>query len=265
VGDLAELTIPAGISDHLRNKVCEVIALQQRLDQYDETSPDFVSPLPWRAGWEMIQASRLRLRALEHEIDEEIASLYAMPKGNDNVDEPLDQLDVIDCARRWIAYALRVEMKDGEPLQLWPRSSNVLRRLRRALSLLAGDDEAGEIDSAAGGLETFLSRDFFAWHVALYRRRPILWVLSDRHAGFIIRHDCAAADALRPIARQLGASLPAHWDRNIDAGILPALAPLRDYLPSAPLRKALAELQPRNGPAAHRQRPSLPIQMTNDK
>ena len=89
-------------------------------------------------------------------------------------------------------------------------------KVERALELMVGEDEAPRVMEAAGGdphqvqasLRKYLEREFFRWHVRLYRKRPVYWLLQSprRLYGFYLFHERITRDTLFLLAgnRYLG-------------------------------------------------------------
>ncbi|MBC8108399.1 MAG: N-6 DNA methylase [Anaerolineae bacterium] len=101
VGDLRELPIPRGSGDALRADVLRAIELTRQLDQFDETSPDFVAPLQ---SPDVFLELHRELAKLEVCIDQTVAELYGVPF--EGSAQPRPQLDRADLARRWKSFEL---------------------------------------------------------------------------------------------------------------------------------------------------------------
>lgn len=79
------------------------------------------------------------------------------------------------------------------------------RKVRRALELMAGDEEAEQIIAIATGgkrLDDWLAREFFKQHAQQYHKRPIYWLLQSPHKSYslIAFHERLTADSLPLIA-----------------------------------------------------------------
>ncbi|CAN5338916.1 hypothetical protein BH10PSE14_BH10PSE14_38020 [soil metagenome] len=198
VGDLRELPIPRGSSDALRADVLRAIELTRQIDQFDETSPDFVAPLPLHAAEEIFGELHRERQTLEKRIDQTVAELYGLPF--ERTGDACSRLDQADLTYRRQSFELS---KIDGPVQL------------KSMAI-----------------------DFDAWHVRLYKRRPRIWIFGDGKTKFFaVRHEQATRDVVRWIARQLGESIPANWDRFMDDGIAANLAPLAPILLNRQLKK----------------------------
>jgi hypothetical protein len=293
VGDLAELPMPSSLPDSLCERVRCAIDLQQGIDRFDETSPDFVAPIPWAQAEEHWRAASRELRRLELEIDHQVAELYGLPVSaqGPTADEALDRAEL---ARQWVSFAIGVELgrwgdpaavppaerttveftwqrhpaaaihrggrpqpllncpslgtslgsRPGEPkypanaVRLRPADLHWIGGLKDRLAAWVGVVGVGEISAAVGGLDDFVTRRFFPWHVQRFRRRPVYWMLGDSTIGHLLRHDQAHPELVRYVLAQCGASIPAGWDRHIDDGII-NLAPLANWVVEPTLRREL--------------------------
>jgi hypothetical protein len=235
VGDLGELPLPPAISrsGSLRDDVARAVELMRCVDAWDETSPAFVAPLPWRDAEERLHSLRRELRAVERRIELEVAELYGM-----SVEQCHDsglRFDRAELARRWVSHALRglVRERRGRPIRIIPLEPRLLRELGERL------DCTEAIDAAVEGIGKFLMSGFVAWHGKLYRRRPVIWALGSKHRAHVISHDFATRDAIASVLPE--GALPVAWRREVDDGIAVDLAPLADHLLDPALRKALRD------------------------
>ena len=189
VGDLAELPVPREGSDELRTAVRRAIDLTRQLDQYDETTTDFVlrrcpGSTPRRGV-----TLHWQLQGSERDIERIVSELYGVRVA------PRPAVAAVrfsreDLARRWVSYAV------GVYFGRWPVGAGCPRpageggvtpplQITTAAveTVLAVSDRhtgaADAIDDAVGGLDRFLTRYFFAWHVTLYQRRPIYWAFGE--------------------------------------------------------------------------------------
>ena len=247
VGDLAELPIPQPIPAELASLATTAIALQQQLDVFDETTADFISPMPWIDATERGSAMAAELAGIERKIDACVCALYGL--GVPARDEtPAAVVDLTDLARRWISFAigrLLGRWNAGDPgrvLQILPADPRLMAEIRTILDQFAGPGAVDDIAGQVKRIERFLAVDFFPWHVRLYRRRPPIWALAGPGALSLLAHDSAGRDTLVPIVRRLGQSMPAGWSRKIDDGIGPGLAPLRAMVPDLSLRRVLDQI-----------------------
>jgi hypothetical protein len=277
VGDLSELPVPSALPDSLAELARSAICLQQGLDRFDETSPDFVAPLAWADAEEIWRTTARELGRLEREIDEQVAGLYGLPvcPVEPVAGPPFDRAEL---ARQWVSYAIGVEMgRWGDPagtvdtgmrlpsdamdertrlpmmgisdrtlaphsmVRLRPADPRWIDRLRDRLAAWVGSAGLSEITAAAGRLDEFVARGFFPWHVRRFRRRPVYWVLGGPTTAHLVRHDLASADMVRHALAQCNAALPAGWARHIDDGIV-NLAPLAGWVPEPALRRELTHI-----------------------
>ncbi|HTL28802.1 MAG TPA: N-6 DNA methylase, partial [Tepidisphaeraceae bacterium] len=104
VGDLRLLPIPREPDERLRHHVSRAIELQKRLDQFDETTPDFVAPMPWESAAELHRSMYESLRRTETEIDTIVAQHYGMSSQYEGM---IPAFEPVDLARRWVSVAVR--------------------------------------------------------------------------------------------------------------------------------------------------------------
>jgi hypothetical protein len=175
VGDLAQLPIPESTCEELRLNVSRAVELQRQLDTFDETTPDFLRPMPL-GGCDL----HLELYELERTIDRQVAGLYGCD--NPPTDRPPPSLPgEAELACRWIGFAV------GNLLGRWSDAPQlpfldladvgpVESELRRHLPLA----DVARISSAAGGLGRFLKRHFLPWHEKLYAGCPVYCLIDGR-------------------------------------------------------------------------------------
>jgi hypothetical protein len=233
VGDLRLLPIPREPDERLRHHVSRAIELQKRLDQFDETTPDFVAPMPWESAAELHRSMYESLRRTETEIDTIVAQHYGMSSQYEGM---IPAFEPVDLARRWVSVAVRrlltrVQVAD-------PACEQTIAEVREILVEHAGPAAAKAIERACGGLR-FPASGFIAWHNRLYRRRPIIWSFGDDERSFWIHHERASADVIGSIFARLGAKLPDKWNRMVDDGIQINLSPLHASVSDQFLRKHL--------------------------
>src|SRR5262249_11518750 len=80
------------------------VALRRGFESFDETSADFVRPVGWEDGREVIDGLASRLARAERAIDRIVAEAYGL-----QCDEPIMNEVVYDpapWARRWVSYAV---------------------------------------------------------------------------------------------------------------------------------------------------------------
>ncbi len=240
VGDLAQLPVPPARNDALRHRVARAIELRRTLDTFDETSLDFVAPTPWLAAEGVWRDITGELASLERQIDLLVARLYDLsgPEPDPRTDDPFDRVDL---ARRWTSFALRAS--SGESIwRLRPIDPRLLARVRDAIATLDGPSALEQIEQTLGGLDRFLERDFFAWHVSLYARRPVMWVLGDRQSDWLVANGTATRETVGYVLAELRSRTPRGWDRFVDDGVLVNLAPLRRWVRDRRLGVALEKV-----------------------
>jgi hypothetical protein len=246
VGDLGELPVPSAGGDSLAPLVSEAIELQRRLDAFDETSTDFVQPAE---DIDSLQVLRRRLIQIEHQINDVVAEMYgvaatATATATANAPAPIEP-DGVDLARRRVSYAIgrAVGRWGGEALseivQLAPASRRLTERVRAEMAVLGGGDLVDEAEQQLNGLRRFIERDFYAWHVVLYGRRPVYWAFGDEDRALMLPQHCADVANVGTIFRRLRATLPAGWSRHVDDGVAVNLAPLGEWVADRALQKAL--------------------------
>jgi hypothetical protein len=245
VGDLAELPVPARVPEALGALATKAIALRQAQDTFDETTTDFLSPMPWANAEEISCDARRQMSDLEREIDAGVCDLYGMPPVGPDAEGDEVSFDRLDLARRWVSYAVGLLLGRwkaggaGRVLRLLPADADLLDELREEIARYAGEPAAVEIESQVGGLERFMAGAFFPWHVRLYRKRPPYWALGLKPEMVLIAHDWATRENVVPLLRRVGAEPPEGWERRVDDGIAVGLAPLRAFVPDPVLRRAL--------------------------
>ncbi len=222
VGDLAQLPIPNEGDERLRGCVQCAMAIQRRLDQFDETSRDFVSPMPWKSAELLHRSLHESLHQLEVEIDQIVSLWYGVKPDED---EGVVAFDRADLARRWISFAVRQVLRESIMAEV---NSAAINRIREILA-----EECDEIETQIGGLGEFLTRHFAAWHNQLYRRRPTILSLRAKGALHLVSHR-ATADVISRIV-----DVPGNWDRFIDDGIAVNFAPLHEFMADAQQRRYL--------------------------
>jgi hypothetical protein len=247
VGDLAQLPVPRHGSDEIRELVARAIELQHQLDTYDETSTDFVAPIPWEHAEQICRELHGQLAQIEQRIDRRVCELYELSSIEQPVPATLPVTDRSELARRWVSFALwRALGRWGgrrtivTPL-LDPAAPGIIDAIRASLVEAVGD-AAAQIESRVDGLPAFVGRGLFAWHVRLYNRRPILWKFSHGARSLLVAHDRADRAALRLLFAELHAKVPDRWDRCIDDGIAVNLAPLREWIDDASMSGFLEQI-----------------------
>jgi hypothetical protein len=248
VGDLAQLPVPRCGTDELRELVAEAIAIQRRLDTFDETAADFIAPMDWGRADELHQSLHDELGRIEQAIERLVQSLYGLdePANNSERSPPLDRRDL---ARRWVGFAAaRVLGRWGAARQLdvipiRPATRSALAAVRAELSSLTGASAARDIESAVQGTDRFLATQFFDWHLKRYHGRPVLWMLGTDARAALVLHDHATPERVDPLIHPARpAAMSPRWDRFIDDGILVNLSPLWEFVPHRPLQSALRKV-----------------------
>jgi hypothetical protein len=236
VGDLANLPIPRARDERLHVLAERAVSLQRKLDGFDETSPEFLSPAPWKG--ESLDGILSEIGCVEREIDQSVAKLYGLMQ--DERSRNCETAELCEQARRWISFVIGRVMgrwgcdREIDLLPLCPSPSTILQRLRAELIALTNAVAAREIEEAVGGIEAFLAAPFYAWHVKLYRHRPTYWALGDRGRQALFLHDFATPELLQPVIE-----VPRGWKRFVDDGIALNLSPLADLMPEATLARKL--------------------------
>lgn len=225
IGDLAQLPVPVTSDVQLKCDVEQLIALHRQLDQFDQTTTDFIEPMPWDAAEEMFRRIHRQIRAIGRRVDAGVADLYGMEVESNH--EACPALERMELACRWVEFALR----GMTHVRVFPPD-------RRAIAQLQDRIPAPVVD-LLGGLDEFLDRHFFPWHARVHHRRPVWWLLGTPRRRFLVRHEHADARLLRSL---LDEPLPRGWDRFIDDGIRVNLAPLHALVPDRPLARKLRQL-----------------------
>jgi hypothetical protein len=231
IGDLAQLPIPAVSDERLRELAQRSMQVQKRFDEFDETSPTFVSPMPWREAEAMHRAMSDELRSCESEIEWIVAKCYGMEP---EMPESRTAFDPVDLARRWVSFAVRMVLRERTWLRL--TASNVAR-IREMLVQLCGSESASQIEEAIGTIDAFLNGAFTPWHLRLYKRRPMVLSLRTRDGTHCIASNRATAAELGEFTK-----LPASWNRFVDDGVLVNFAPLHDLMADAQQRRYLKSI-----------------------
>jgi Eco57I restriction-modification methylase len=246
VGDLRQLPTPRSFPDELRRQVERAIAFTRDLDRFDETSVDFVHPEPWNPQHNHCDELRRKLSHAERHADQIVADLYGIktrtPPGS-HEDPPEEE-----SAQRWISYAVGCWLgrwggsARGEIAVLSPLDPNLRCDVRRIIAESAGESLAGQIESAVGGLEPFLARDFLPWHNQLYRNRPVFWGFGGGGKTVAVSSLICDARTMRSAFRLIGQTLPDRWRRRPDDGIAINLAPLAAWIADPKLQGYLADV-----------------------
>jgi hypothetical protein len=252
VGDLGQLPVPLGLSAELSAAVGRAIEVTRKLDGFDETSVDFVAPAPWAMEDTTEGDLRRGLSDVERVIDRIVGEGYGVDvAGEERAGWERDRGEL---ARRWVSYAVgacfgRWKGVGGNPMEvmkLVPLCGDVRERLREILVKRAGGGDvraADEIEGVVGGLERFLSREFFEWHGRVYRGRPVFWGFGDS-TRVVMAVNAVDADSLRvgEAIGVCGVKLPRGWERVLDDGVVINLAPLGEYLADRKLAKVLCRV-----------------------
>jgi len=115
IGDLARLPMPKRSSERLTELVGKAVVLSKLQETFDETSPDFVAPLPWDRGQGIHQRLLSTLTKIENEIDEQVYELYGVGDHERNLierdtcpDATGPSFDRREHAYRWVSYAIGI-------------------------------------------------------------------------------------------------------------------------------------------------------------
>jgi len=101
----------------------------------------------------------------------------------------------LEHVERLLSYFVKVIVEEDEdgivPLVPCGDEATMLQRVREKLDEIFGADRGHaietEINNELGGrktIETWLARDYFKFHVKLYKRRPIYWHIQSDDRGF---------------------------------------------------------------------------------
>ncbi len=254
VGDLRQLPTPRSFPDELCGHVSRAIAWTRELDRFDETSVDFVRPEPWNREAARAETLRRSLADAQRCVDRIVAELYGMNGGGQGTEaqrhEGLRRAQSSrtkeELARRWISYVLGVWLgrwdgsAKGNIAVLSPLDPILRRDLRRMLAEYAGEQEVGQIEAAAGGIDRFLRQDFLPWHNRLYRGRPVFWGFTG--AKIVAVPQSADTRTMHEAFGAIGETLPAGWRRWPDDGIAINLTPLAPWIAERKLQLYLTEL-----------------------
>jgi hypothetical protein len=242
VGDLAQLPVPPQGTDELRADVSRAIELQRRLDTFDETAAEFVAPMDWESAATLHRSIHEELRQAEARIEQQVQRLYGLHDSPDQRAEDLS-FDQADLARRWVSHAVRRVLHRDHLVTARPLTDATLNAIRHELGSDTSVRAAREIESAVGGIERFVSTQFFDWHVKLYRGRPVVWLLGSEDRASLMLHDQATPAHVEQAIRLARLNrMPCNWDRHIDDGIRVNLAPLWRFVPHHSMQKALSEI-----------------------
>lgn len=239
VGDLAQLPVPAEGSDELRALAGEAVEVQHALDVFDETTTDFVAPMPWEHADQLWRDLHARLAAVEASVDREAARLYGIEPETHRAIEP-KPLDRLDLAWRWMSLATRQVLRAG-PLRVRPADPVAVDEVRQNLARMC-PSACEAIERDVGSLEAFLEGGLFRTHVRRYQRRPTIWQFTGRGRAYLVLHDHAECEAMRFILHETGGRLPDGWDRFVDDGIVVNLAPLHEWVDDPALRTHLRKV-----------------------
>jgi len=258
VGDLRQLPVPRTFPDELRNEVSRATEWTRQLDCFDETSPDFVQPEPWGREPSCSEKLDTAIADAQRSVDRIVAELYGIENGEKRGTKPRGHEGTKEeLAKCWISYALGLwfgrwsESATGNIAILSPLDSTFGRDLRRILAERAGDSAADEIESAVGGIDRFLARDFLPWHNRQYRSRPVFWGFSGGGRTVAVLSLTADRQVMRTAFAVIGQTLPGGWRRWPDDGTVINLAPLAPWIADRKLRAYLAELAEELGQARY--------------
>lgn len=108
-------------------------------------------------------------------------------------------------------------------------------KVEKALELMVGEDKTPRLLEAAGivpgtsGLRLYLEKDFFKWHVKLYRKRPVYWLLQSprKSYGLYLFHERITPDTLFLLGgnRYLGGGISRSRDEISDLSARASTAP----------------------------------------
>ncbi len=189
VGDLKRLPLPElNNAEELRKLVRKAIRLSKKLDSFDETSPDFLSPPMWCGGVQKVRNIHRMLEAIQDDIDRTVYALYGLNTSTQKLinqqTEPHEKHKKItrdELAYRWVSYAIGLSFRDGNE---WRCSlSDLGEKVAEILIGIHGKKETQKIVrtlNPTGSLWDYLSHDFFEKHFQIYRGRPIYWLIKEK-------------------------------------------------------------------------------------
>jgi len=245
VGDLRQLPVPASFPDELRREVACAIESRRRLDSFDETSVDFLSPEPWNKP----DATQLRkkIEKAEQSINGIVGELYGMKQKAIEVKASGEKME--ELARRWTSYALGIwlgrwgQSPMSDIALLSPLDGTLRCDLLQILSECAGENAAAEIVETVGGLDRFLGRDFLPWHNLLYRGRPVFWGFAAAGKTVAVCGLSAGLKVMRRAFREIGLTIPRAWRPRGEDGVRINLAPLSPWIADRKLRESIGEVR----------------------
>ncbi len=236
VGDIARIPIPDLEDNEITKKLKELadrcIEIRKEDAREDETTWDFVKPLPWRNGFEIKVNRERELGRIEKQIDQLVYKLYGLTEqdieqverdvgdygefASDSIFRGIDLNNAEktfrkDLAIRWISYAVGIALGRFEIEGIKPapygflvldkdNPDDIVDRVYQILETLLDERDVTEIINEIGGnLRKFLEKDFFyKYHLKMYRKRPIYWLfqVKSKTYGFYIFHEKFDQDTL---------------------------------------------------------------------
>jgi hypothetical protein len=228
-GDVGRVPMPPVSSPRLESLVEEAIRLARAESTADETTYDFIAPLPWPSGLADSAARTARLAEVERQLDAEVANLYGLTAADraaleaelpGKVSPGVKPLTRATLAAQWISYAVGVVLGRFQPEQACIRhlvgpqgmaplqadhTLDLAGRVVAVLAQLLEESAVADVIQAALGrgepvrrLQVYLAKPFFMWHLRQYRRRPVYWLLQSPRGrfGVYIFHERLTAETL---------------------------------------------------------------------
>jgi len=252
VGDLQRLPVPRqSCPEPLKKLVLQAIDIAKFFEMHDETSPDFVAPLPWPDGCQIVREKNKQLMEIQHEVDQWVYQLYDLGPDDRNLierqtapDELLPTLDQKELAYRWISYAVgtvfgryahpaRMHRENMYPLVPTDHEGLALE-VRNALEQLTSPESCRQIIdllSPSGHLHQYLSQFFFKQHFNQFQHRPIYWLLKRKKQLLAVYYHTLAIKPLSELNTEWNLKLSdSNMILNTDKGITANIKPFRKYL-----------------------------------
>jgi hypothetical protein len=213
-------------------------AIDQMLNLLGEDAPEIMAPeaptvhVLLDAVRAIEDAADARLKALQHDIDEEVYDLYEISERDRRLikrevgerppelvwramEEKSDKEKRREHVRRLISYFLLQALKEKRdgilPLFNGAGGTTALAEIRRQMAKTFGEEAAFKMESE---IKQILGRDiadwldgpFIKWHTKLYKKCPTIWQLSsdDYHNTFncFIYYHALDADTLQKVRTQ---------------------------------------------------------------
>ncbi len=224
IGDLKKLPVPISYEvTEISELVRKAIALSRKLDSFEETTPEFTTPLDPKDGYGEIKSIYEKLTSIQQKIDDITYQLYKIKKKDiKDIEKATDvSLDYEkpaseDLAYRWISFATGITFGKFDPQ---------ITYLPKTYSFLSIDDlayliknilheliptQANNLIKLIGNVEDFIATKFFKLHYKHYRRCPLYWPIKENNKIFVLYY--------HSIFRDL-ADKYSHLSLDIDKGV----------------------------------------------